>query len=132
MVYATAEGAGQMRRLRYGMIGGGRDAFIGAVHRMAARLDDQYELVAGALSADPEKARLSGRDLGLDPTRIYGGFAEMAKAEAARPDGIEAAASKGARFITDHILEVTDRTFDDFAATGVDKATNLKLLGLDR
>ena len=91
MVYATAEGAGQMRRLRYGMIGGGRDAFIGAVHRMAARLDDQYELVAGALSADPEKARLSGRDLGLDPTRIYGGFEEMAKAEAARPDGIEAA-----------------------------------------
>ena len=74
MVYATAEGAGQMRRLRYGMIGGGRDAFIGAVHRMAARLDDQYELVAGALSADPEKARLSGRDLALDPQRIYGGF----------------------------------------------------------
>ena len=91
MVYATAEGAGQMRRLRYGMIGGGRDAFIGAVHRMAARLDDQYELVAGALSADPEKARLSGRDLALDPARIYGGFEEMAKAEAARPDGIEAA-----------------------------------------
>jgi len=91
MVYATAEGAGQMRRLLYGMIGGGRDAFIGAVHRMAARLDDQYELVAGALSADPEKARLSGRDLGLDPARIYGGFEEMAKAEAARPDGIEAA-----------------------------------------
>jgi predicted dehydrogenase len=90
MVYATAEG-GPMRRLRYGMIGGGRDAFIGAVHRMAARLDDQYELVAGALSADPEKARLSGRDLGLDPARIYGGFEEMAKAEAARPDGIEAA-----------------------------------------
>ncbi|HKF64241.1 MAG TPA: Gfo/Idh/MocA family oxidoreductase [Dongiaceae bacterium] len=91
MVYATADGAGQMRRLRYGMIGGGRDAFIGAVHRMAARLDDQYELLAGALSADPEKARLSGRDLGLDPTRIYGGFEEMAKAEAARPDCIEAA-----------------------------------------
>lgn len=90
MVYATAE-TGPMRRLRYGMIGGGRDAFIGAVHRMAARLDDQYELVAGALSADPEKARLSGRDLGLDPARIYGGFEEMAKAEAARPDGIEAA-----------------------------------------
>src|SRR5215475_2798519 len=82
MVHATAD-TGQMRRLRYGM--------IGAVHRMAARLDDQYELVAGALSADPEKARLSGRDLGLDPARIYGGFEEMAKAEAARPDGIEAA-----------------------------------------
>lgn len=90
MVYATGD-AGPIRRLRYGMIGGGRDAFIGAVHRMAARLDDQYELVAGALSADPEKARLSGRDLGLDPARIYDGFEEMAKAEAARPDGIEAA-----------------------------------------
>jgi predicted dehydrogenase len=91
MVYATADGAGQMRRLRYGMIGGGRDAFIGAVHRMAARLDDHCELVAGALSADPEKARLSGQDIGLDPARIYGGFEEMAKAEAGRPDGVEAA-----------------------------------------
>jgi predicted dehydrogenase len=91
MVYATAEGAGQMRRLRYGMIGGGRDAFIGAVHRMAARLDDQCELVAGALSADAEKARLSGRDLGLDPARVYATYEEMAKSEAARPDGIEAA-----------------------------------------
>ena len=91
MVYATAEGAGQMRRLRYGMIGGGGDAFIGAVHRMGARIDDQFELVAGALSADPEKARLSGRDLALDPQRIYGGFEEMARAEAARADGIEAA-----------------------------------------
>ena len=60
MVYATAEGAGLAPRLRYGMVGGGRDAFIGAVHRMAMRLDDRCELVAGALSSDPEKARLSG------------------------------------------------------------------------
>ena len=91
MVYATAEGAGPTPRLRYGMVGGGRDAFIGAVHRMAARLDDRCELVAGALSADPEKARLSGLDLGLDPARVYADFGEMARAEKARPDGIEAA-----------------------------------------
>jgi predicted dehydrogenase len=73
------------------MVGGGRDAFIGAVHRMAARLDDRCELVAGALSADPEKARLSGLDLGLDPARVYADFGEMARAEKARADGIEAA-----------------------------------------
>jgi len=91
MVYATAEGAGLAPRLRYGMVGGGRDAFIGAVHRMAERLDDRCELVAGALSADPEKARLSGLDLGLDPARVYADFGEMARAEKARADGIEAA-----------------------------------------
>ena len=80
------------RRIRLGMVGGGEGAFIGAVHRIAARLDDHYELVAGALSSTPEKAQRSGRELGLAPDRIYGDFAEMAKAEAARPDGIEAVA----------------------------------------
>ena len=54
------------RRLRLGMVGGGRGAFIGAVHRIAARLDDRWELVAGALSSDPERARLSGEDLLLE------------------------------------------------------------------
>src|SRR3954466_5096531 len=52
-------------RLRYAMVGGGRDAFIGAVHRHAMALDHRYELVAGALSSSPEKAPLSGRDPGL-------------------------------------------------------------------
>ncbi len=84
--------SGLGRRLRLGMVGGGRDAFIGAVHRIAARIDDRYELVAGALSADPEKARASGADLGLAPDRAYGSFAEMAVAEAAREDGIDAVA----------------------------------------
>ncbi|MBN9017256.1 MAG: Gfo/Idh/MocA family oxidoreductase [Rhizobiales bacterium] len=79
-------------RIRLGMVGGGRGAFIGAVHRIASRIDDQYELVAGALSADPEKAKASAGDLGIAPDRSYGSFAEMAKAEAARPDGIEAVA----------------------------------------
>ena len=69
----------QRRRLRLGMVGGGRGAFIGAVHRIAARLDDRWELVAGALSADPEKARLSGEDLLLRPDRIYDDFAKMAR-----------------------------------------------------
>jgi len=90
MVYATADGSGEKQRLRYGMVGGGRGAFIGAVHRFAARLDDLYVLAAGALSADAEKARLSGLDLGLPPDRIYADFEEMARREASRPDGIEA------------------------------------------
>jgi predicted dehydrogenase len=89
MVYATADGQGT-RRIRYGMVGGGRGAFIGAVHRFAARLDDLYELKAGALSADPENARLSAADLGLAPDRAYASFEDMAAKEAARPDGIEA------------------------------------------
>lgn len=78
--------------IRLGMVGGGRDAFIGAVHRIAARLDGHYELVAGALSSHPKKARASGADLGLDPDRCYGSYAEMVGGEAARPDGIEAVA----------------------------------------
>lgn len=77
-------------RIRLGMVGGGQGAFIGAVHRLAARMDDQYEFVAGALSADPKRAKASGKELGLAPDRVYTDFAEMAKAEASRPDGIEA------------------------------------------
>lgn len=75
--------------IRYGMVGGGQGAFIGGVHRIAARLDGEFELVAGALSSDPERARASGAELGLDPERTYTSFQEMAKAEAKRPDGIE-------------------------------------------
>lgn len=78
--------------LRLGMVGGGEGAFIGAVHRMAARLDGQFDLVAGALSSSPDRARASGRALGLDPARVYDDFDAMARAEAARPDGIEAVA----------------------------------------
>jgi predicted dehydrogenase len=79
-------------RIRLGMVGGGRDAFIGAVHRIAARLDDHYVLVAGALSSDPTRAMQSARDLGLAPERAYRDFQAMATAEAARADGIEAVA----------------------------------------
>jgi predicted dehydrogenase len=73
------------RKLRMGMVGGGRGAFIGAVHRMAANLDGRIELVAGCFSSNPEKSKLSGEDLFLDPSRVYTSFEEMAKAEAALP-----------------------------------------------
>ncbi len=92
MVHATDDGRSRRRRVRYGMVGGGRDAFIGAVHRFAARLDDSYELIAGALSSDPDKAEESGAALGLPPDRTYRSYADMALQEAARPDGIEAVA----------------------------------------
>jgi predicted dehydrogenase len=80
------------RRLRLGMVGGGREAFIGAVHRIAARIDDRWELVAGALSSDPQRAKLSGSDLLLHPDRIYSDFVSMARQEKQRPDGIDAVA----------------------------------------
>jgi predicted dehydrogenase len=79
-------------RIRLGMVGGGEDAFIGAVHRIAARLDDRYELVAGALSASSDKAMRSAASLGLRPDRSYPDFRTMAQAEAARIDAIEAVA----------------------------------------
>lgn len=82
----------QTRPIRLGMVGGGKDAFIGAVHRIASRIDGAYELVAGALSSTPEKALESGRALGLKEDRIYGSFADMAKREARLKDGIEAVA----------------------------------------
>ena len=91
MVHATAVEGLKGGRLRVGMVGGGRNAFIGAVHRMAMRLDDLIELKAGALSSDAENARASGADLGLAPDRIYSDYREMAAREAARPDGVEAA-----------------------------------------
>jgi predicted dehydrogenase len=77
------------RKLRMGMVGGGRGAFIGQVHRMAANLDGKIELVAGAFSSDPEKSKLSGQDFFIDPDRAYASYEEMAKAEAAREDGID-------------------------------------------
>ncbi len=73
------------RKLRFGMIGGGRGAFIGGVHRIAAQMDGQAELVAGAFSSDAERSKLSGADLFLDPSRVYGSYQEMAKVESARP-----------------------------------------------
>jgi len=84
--------ARQHGRIRLGMVGGGQGAFIGAVHRIAARMDDQYELVAGALASDLDRAHASAAALHIAPERSYATYADMAEAEAARPDGIEAVA----------------------------------------
>jgi predicted dehydrogenase len=83
-----------MQPIRYGMIGGGQGAFIGGVHRTAAAIAGNWQLVAGALSATPEKARASGEEVGLPAERTYGSWAEMLEREAALPAGqrIEAVA----------------------------------------
>lgn len=120
------------KRIRLGMVGGGKDAFIGAVHRIAARIDGEFDLVAGALSSTPEKARDSGAALGLEPDRCYDSFEAMAEAEAARPDGIEAVSivtpnhvhgpaakaflSRGIHVICDKPLTATMSQAEDLAA----------------
>ena len=75
------------RRIRYGMVGGGPGAFIGAVHRKAAALDGEIELVAGAFSSDPDKSRQQGEPLLLDSSRVYSSYQEMAEQESLLPDG---------------------------------------------
>ncbi len=78
--------------IRLGMVGGGQGAFIGGVHRIAARIDGDYQLVAGALSSDPVRALASARELGISDDRSYASYADMAKAEAIRADGIQVVA----------------------------------------
>src|SRR5882672_7496580 len=73
------------RKIRYGMVGGGRGAFIGAVHRIAAAMDQQIQLVCGAFSSEPERSKASGADLFLPAARSYGTFAEMIEKEALLP-----------------------------------------------
>ncbi|MEL6952816.1 MAG: Gfo/Idh/MocA family oxidoreductase [Pseudomonadota bacterium] len=79
-----------MSRIRWGQVGGGQGAFIGEVHRIAARIDNRFELVAGAFSSTPQKAQASARELGVAGDRSYDDFRLMAEREAARPDGIQA------------------------------------------
>ena len=75
-----------MRNLRLGMIGGGPGAFIGAVHRLAAEMDREFCLVAGAFSSDPAKSSATGEELGLDPARVYESWAAMLEKEGALPE----------------------------------------------
>jgi predicted dehydrogenase len=91
-IEATKQAGGTPHRIRLGMVGGGQGAFIGGVHRMAARLDDCYELVAGALSSQPERSAASAAQTHIAPERSYADFRAMAKAEAARKDGIDVVA----------------------------------------
>lgn len=80
------------RRLRLAVIGGGPGSFIGPMHRLAAAIDNRYELVAGALSSNPEKSRLAGQELGLAPERAYASGLELIAGEKARPDGADVVA----------------------------------------
>ncbi|SDM60347.1 Predicted dehydrogenase [Franzmannia pantelleriensis] len=80
------------RRLRLGMVGGGQGAFIGGVHRIAARIDDHYELVAGAFASDPERGRAAAAELHVAKERAYPDYRAMAEAEGQRPDGIDVVA----------------------------------------
>ena len=75
------------RKIKMGMVGGGRGAFIGTVHRIAASIDNQIELVCGAFSSDPQKSRESGRDWYLPENRCYGSYKEMFAAEKQLPPG---------------------------------------------
>ena len=90
MSTSEPDGGKRAAKIRLGMVGGGRDAFIGGVHRMAARLDDHYELLAAAFSSTAEKSAASAADLGVASDRSYANFVDMAAQEAARDDGIEA------------------------------------------
>ena len=81
-----------MAKLKLGMVGGGQGAFIGGVHRIASRIDDHYELVAGSLASNPEVAHASAKELGIDIDRSYETFAIMAEKESSREDGIDVVA----------------------------------------
>ncbi len=74
------------QRVRIGMVGGGQGAFIGAVHRIALRLDDQFDLVAGCFGRDPENTRTTGAELGIDPSRCYDTWEKMIDTEATLPE----------------------------------------------
>ncbi|MFT6295403.1 MAG: putative dehydrogenase [Glaciecola sp.] len=79
-----------MQKIRLGMVGGGQGAFIGDVHRIASRIDNRFDLVAGALSSDPTRAAESAAEIGISTDRSYASFADMALAESTREDGIQA------------------------------------------
>ncbi len=122
--------------IRLGMVGGGEGAFIGAVHRIAARLDGHFVLTAGALASDPARARRAGEALGLAPERIYASFAEMALREAERSDGIEAVAivtpnhlhaEAAAAFLRSGIHVICDKPL----ATSLDEAVRLRALSAE-
>ncbi len=127
------------RRLRLGMVGGGQGALIGAVHRIAARLDDRYELVAGALSSDAKRGKASAAELGIAQERAYSDFAEMAKAEAAREDGVDVVAivtpnhvhhAAAKAFLEAGIHVICDKPLTTTVADAVDLAETVARSGL--
>jgi predicted dehydrogenase len=131
------------RPIRWGMVGGGIGGFIGETHRMAARLDGKFVLIAGALSSDPERARQSAAQCFIAPERSYADYREMAKAEAGRSDGIEAVTivtpnashhAIAAAFLDQGIAVICDKPLATSVADGQDlvgRAANAqRLLGV--
>ena len=126
-------------RLKLGMVGGGEGAFIGGVHRMAARLDDRWTLVAGAFSSDAGRSQAFGRTLGLADARCYGDWAAMAEAEAARPDRIDAVAivtpnnahhGPAKAFLEAGVAVICDKPLTTTLADALDLAETVKRTGL--
>ncbi len=127
------------RRLKLGMVGGGEGAFIGGVHRMAARLDDRWTFVAGAFSADKERSRAFGRSLGLAEDRCYADWRGMANAEASRSDRIDAVAivtpnhlhhGPACAFLDAGIAVVCDKPLTATLNDALDLAAAVKRTGL--
>ena len=126
----------EFRRLRLGMVGGGPGAFIGAVHRIAARLDDRYELVAAALSSNAERSLTGARELGIP--RAYRSFEEMAAAESQRADGIEVVSivtpnhlhyAPAKAFLEAGIDVICDKPLTTSVADALDLAESVKRTG---
>lgn len=94
-----------MAKLKLGMVGGGQGAFIGGVHRIASRIDNHYELVAGSLASNPEIANVSAKELGINDDRSYATFQDMAEKESLREDGIDVVAIVTPNFLHYPIAE---------------------------
>jgi predicted dehydrogenase len=127
------------RRLRLGMVGGGPGAFIGGVHRIAARLDGHYELVAGAMASDPARAKAGAASLGITPHRAYGTFADMVAREKTRSDRIDAVAivtpnfahyAAAKAFLEAGFHVICDKPVTTSLATALDLAETVKSTGL--
>ena len=137
MIEGSKSGAGG--RLRYGMVGGGQGAFIGAVHRLCATMSGRFDLVAGALSSDAARAQASAEELGLDPARSYDSYGAMAAAEAERDDGIDAAvivtpnhvhAPAAKAFLEAGIDVICDKPLTSTLADAEDLAATVERTGL--
>src|ERR1700726_1291164 len=127
------------RRLRLGMVGGGPGGFIGAVHRIAARIDDRFELVAAALCSDAARSRSGAIDLHIAPDRAYGSFAEMASKEAGRKDRIDAVSivtpnhlhhALAKAFLEAGIHVICDNPLTTTVADALDLAATVRRTGL--
>jgi predicted dehydrogenase len=128
-----------MKRLKLGMVGGGEGAFIGGVHRMAARLDGRWDLVAGAFSSEAGRSAAFGRSLELSQDRCYGDWQEMARAEAARPDPIDAVAivtpnhmhhAPAKAFLEAGIAVICDKPLTTTLADALDLAATVERTGV--